>query len=113
MLKIALSLCAGLVFAAACGAPDSPEPSGGGSIVELVIAHTNDIHGQTGPMDAFWIDEQAPPQVGGLAHVASILEDWRAASADRGGGFLYLDAGDIWQGTPEGKSSHSSIRWQS
>lgn len=65
----------------AFSAPANPQIRG------LTILHTNDIHARISP---------TREGLGGLAYLAAALEHERAASEAS----LYLDAGDIVQGTP-------------
>ncbi|MHC4830018.1 MAG: bifunctional metallophosphatase/5'-nucleotidase, partial [Planctomycetota bacterium] len=78
--------------------------------VTIRIAHTNDIHGQALPMKAVWrTDFAEPPLVGGFAATGAMIEAQRALAARSGESFLYLDAGDIWQGTPEGNLTEGAL----
>lgn len=67
----------------ACSAPEG----------DLLIAHTNDLHGRVEPEKAPWLDGE--PRIGGMRTLSSRLEEHRAA-----GDVLYLDAGDLLSGTP-------------
>ena len=75
----------------------------------LIILHTNDIHGQVQPMAARWIDPDDPPLLGGFEALAYTIEEIRTNTALEGAGFLLLDAGDIFQGTPEGNLTEGRI----
>lgn len=66
-------------------------------LMTLRILHTNDIHGQVRPFPATWRREEPPPAAGGWLTLAAAIEEER-----RRGPALLLDAGDIFQGTPEG-----------
>jgi len=95
--RTALLIAAALALL--CGAPraqdDAAAPAGPPPIV-VKIYHTNDIHG--------WIMArpdrlQSDRPLGGAAALKSLLN--RDANPK-----LVLDAGDWWQGTPEGSSDH-------
>lgn len=67
-------------------------------VVDLVVVHTNDVHGWILPRP----ERKTERAVGGAAAFAAFVKKERAA-ADR---FLLLDGGDWWQGTPEGSLSN-------
>ncbi|MDF1838850.1 MAG: bifunctional UDP-sugar hydrolase/5'-nucleotidase [Planctomycetota bacterium] len=70
---------------------------------KLIILHTNDIHGQLLPLPATWIKDRDPvPDTGGVARLAAYVNMVRAQAAADGDELLVLDAGDWFQGTPEG-----------
>ncbi len=95
-----LLLAAPFALLAACaGAPTRERPS---AVIELVVLHTNDLHGQVHPRLATWVDRQKPPLVGGLPRVAAFIQRTRREEAERGRAVLVLDGGDWYQGTPEG-----------
>ncbi len=96
------ALPAGDDFAAA------PTPTASGE-VELVVLHTNDLHGQVYPQKALWLGRDPAPDAGGLSALASIIRRERAAAAAAGKPFLLLDAGDIWAGTPEGTLTEGRV----
>ena len=73
-----------------------------GGPIHVVLLHTNDVHGQAQPRPATWIDRENPPLVGGLPRVAAYIETVRRGFGDERGGVLVVDAGDLFQGTPEG-----------
>lgn len=75
------------------------DPSGR---IHLVILHTNDVHGQVLTRKATWIDKEHPPLVGGLPRVAAYVDSVREGAQHTGAGVIVLDAGDWYQGTPEG-----------
>ena len=70
--------------------------------IEITLMHTNDVHGGIDPTGATFMDEEFPPLLGGGASLARLAYDLKARAGARGGGFLLLDTGDIWQGTPVG-----------
>ncbi|MDP6418915.1 MAG: bifunctional UDP-sugar hydrolase/5'-nucleotidase [Candidatus Krumholzibacteria bacterium] len=59
---------------------------------DLVIAHTNDLHAHYRPFES-----RSGEIRGGIARIAGRIAELRAEYGDR---FLYLDAGDLFQGTP-------------
>ncbi len=89
---------AGHPEAAPQAAPEVPaEPE------HLIILHTNDIHGQVLPLPATWIRDADPkPLVGGLERIARYIHQTREQAAKDGSDVLVIDAGDWFQGTPEG-----------
>ncbi|MEY3984416.1 MAG: hypothetical protein RL160_1975 [Bacteroidota bacterium] len=64
-----------------------------GSLKNLVILHTNDIHSH---LDPFPANDPKFPNQGGLARIATLVKQVRAAEAN----VILLDSGDIFQGTP-------------
>ena len=70
----------------------------GAEPIRLVLFHTNDMHGQCGPIPAPWIDRNAPPRAGGIARLAGRIAAERRAEPDA----VLVDAGDWFRGTPEG-----------
>lgn len=75
---------------------------------EIVILHTNDVHGAVRPSKATWINRDSPPLCGGTASMMTFIRAWRrAAGGDTG--ILLFDAGDIFQGTPEGNETKGSL----
>lgn len=62
--------------------------------------HTNDLHGQIQPIP--WRTEDGTILVGGAPALGALIRQERARAEAMGEGFLYLDAGDLWQGTPDG-----------
>ena len=77
-LVISITLLIGL---SACGSTEGPE---------LLFIHTNDTHSQ---IDGIYLDERP---VGGVEERASFLEMMRQRDPE----LLYLDAGDMVQGSP-------------
>jgi 5'-nucleotidase len=68
----------------------------------LIVLHTNDVHGQVLPRPATWLRREDPPLAGGLPRVAAYFKKVRAEAAASGSGCVIVDAGDWYQGTPEG-----------
>jgi 5'-nucleotidase / UDP-sugar diphosphatase len=99
LLVLALLALAATVWipggtAAAAGRPES---------LHVVVLHTNDLHGQVMPRLATWIkDREPPPDSGGLARVAAAIQGARREAEARGAIVFTVDAGDWFQGTPEG-----------
>jgi len=70
--------------------------------IHIVIMHTNDVHGGIDRQGATFMSEEFPPQLGGGASLTSLVKKMRNKTAREGKGFLLIDTGDIWQGTPVG-----------
>jgi 5'-nucleotidase len=66
----------------------SPQPA---DVVTLSIVGTNDVHGELLPTG----------DKGGLVTISAYLNALRLARDEDGGAVLYIDAGDMWQGTLE------------
>jgi|UniRef100_A0A7V3PTP2 2',3'-cyclic-nucleotide 2'-phosphodiesterase (5'-nucleotidase family) len=73
-----------------------------GEIQHLLIVHTNDIHGALMPSAAFWLDNNFPPPLANAAGALTIIRELRDSAVRHGFGFLLLDGGDIFKGTPIG-----------
>ena len=93
-----------LAIWSACGAiGQEPGPAPAAQPRHLIILHTNDIHGQILPLPATWIrDQNPPPLVGGVERIARYIDLVRKQAALDGDDVLVVDAGDWFQGTPEG-----------
>lgn len=61
---------------------------------KVIILYTNDLQGRILPYEARWVEGEEKPLVGGNAALATCLKGMRYD--------LFLDAGDFFQGTPEG-----------
>jgi 5'-nucleotidase/UDP-sugar diphosphatase len=61
---------------------------------KVTILYTNDLQGRILPYEARWVEGEEKPLVGGSAALATCLNGMRYD--------LLLDAGDFFQGTPEG-----------
>ena len=85
------------LFAAALGGRGSE-----GEPLRFVLLHTNDLHGQMLPREATWLDRQSPPRVGGFATIAAYVRDVREQGKRERFSVILVDAGDWFQGTPEG-----------
>jgi len=75
---------------------------GSDDALRLVVLHTNDVHGQCRARDARWLSTTPTPRIGGLPRVAAYVAKVRAELDGSNAGLLVLDAGDWFQGTPEG-----------
>jgi len=69
---------------------------------KLVVIFTNDIHGGIGKSKATFINPDFPPIIGGGEVASRYIFKVREEATRNGYGFLLLDAGDIYQGTPVG-----------
>ncbi len=85
----------------------------GARVFSLDIMHTNDVHGGITPRDATFLNPDFPPLIGGGAWLLSYVESVRAERAVEGGYCLFVDAGDVYQGTPIGNydTGASVIEW--
>ncbi|MBL8859032.1 MAG: bifunctional metallophosphatase/5'-nucleotidase [Planctomycetes bacterium] len=88
--------CALLV--AACASP----VEAGDDRLHVIVLHTNDIHGQVLPRKATWLKQDPAPMVGGLPRVAAYVERVRHEAFVADDIVFVVDAGDWYQGTPEG-----------
>ncbi|AJG40908.1 UDP-sugar hydrolase [Thermotoga sp. RQ7] len=64
--------------------------------VRLTILHVNDTHGH-----AWTFDEYQNPGIGGLAAIATIVEEVKREVEEQGGYVIFLHAGDLNTGVPE------------
>ena len=65
----------------------------------IVICHTNDVHGGIDSSQADFMNPEFPPQLGGGASAATLINRLREYCREQGKGFLLIDTGDIFQGT--------------
>jgi 2',3'-cyclic-nucleotide 2'-phosphodiesterase (5'-nucleotidase family) len=65
----------------------------------VVVVHTNDVHGGVDSSEATFMNPEFPPQLGGGASAATLIERIRQYCHTTHKGFLLLDTGDIFQGT--------------
>ncbi|MDZ4805675.1 MAG: bifunctional UDP-sugar hydrolase/5'-nucleotidase [Candidatus Eisenbacteria bacterium] len=88
---------------------ESPAPD----VVEIDIIYTSDIHGHIDPQKATFLNPQFPPPMGGGASAATYIKKVRAEAEKAGRGFLMVDSGDLFQGTPVGMhfQGKSVIEW--
>lgn len=70
--------------------------------IRIDIVYTNDVGGGIGPSEATFMNREFPPIVGGAAVAARYICSVRDQAKKAGHGFLLLDAGDTFQGTPVG-----------
>ena len=70
----------------------------------LIVLHTNDVHGQVLPLPATWLKDRDPlPDSGGIERIGAYVRKVRAEAAAKGDAVLFVDGGDWFQGTPEGR----------
>jgi 5'-nucleotidase/UDP-sugar diphosphatase len=70
--------------------------------IDITVCHTNDMHGGIDETGAVYMNPDFPPPLGGGASAKDVIDYFREQAKDRGEGFLLLDAGDFFQGTPVG-----------
>lgn len=82
-------------------------------LVKIDILYTSDIHGHIDPQGATFMNPEFPPPLGGGASAATYIKTVREAAAREGRGFILIDSGDIFQGTPVGMHTQgkSVINW--
>lgn len=73
-----------------------------GTAVEITVCHTNDMHGGIDYTAAVYMNPDFPPPLGGGASAKVIIDYFRQRAEEDQDGFLLLDAGDFFQGTPIG-----------
>ena len=70
--------------------------------IHVIVLHTNDVHGQALPRKATWLKRDPAPMIGGLPRIAAYVNDVKSEAAKTKDVVLVVDAGDWFQGTPEG-----------
>ena len=73
--------------------------------LKIVTIFTNDMHGGIDRSEASFINPDFPPMLGGGAVAGRYILQKRQEAAQNGWGFLLIDAGDFYQGTPLGTVS--------
>ncbi|MGB9721347.1 MAG: bifunctional metallophosphatase/5'-nucleotidase [bacterium] len=71
----------------------------------VYILYTNDIEGGLLPSTAWWMNPYFPPPIGNGAAAATLIKEKRAEADSLGYGFLLLDTGDMFVGSPIGEFS--------
>ncbi|MCR4423770.1 MAG: bifunctional UDP-sugar hydrolase/5'-nucleotidase [candidate division WOR-3 bacterium] len=71
-------------------------------VQHIFIVHTNDIHGALLPGEAYWLDKNFPPPLANASGAMTVIRELRDSATRNGFGFLLLDGGDIFKGTPVG-----------
>ncbi len=71
----------------------------------ICIVYTNDIEGGLLPSAAWWMNPYFPPPVGNAPAAATFIKNKRALADSLGYGFLLLDTGDMFVGSPIGEFS--------
>jgi 5'-nucleotidase/UDP-sugar diphosphatase len=84
-------------------------PAQGAEPISIILVHTNDIHGGIDRQGATFMSNEFPPQLGGGASLATLVEHMRQKAEEEGKGFLLIDTGDIWQGTPVGNYENGTV----
>ncbi|MBI4178408.1 bifunctional metallophosphatase/5'-nucleotidase [bacterium] len=75
----------------------------------LTIIFTNDIHGYLLPYPAPWSKSETRPILGAMGSVATYVRRSRAVAAALDDPLFLFDAGDLYQGTPEGTLTKGSV----
>lgn len=68
----------------------------------IVLLHTNDLHGAVYPAEIRAKDGQVTGRRGGMTAVLAYVRKARVEARRNGDAFFLVDAGDFFQGTPEG-----------
>ncbi len=92
-------LAALVAFSAVLGALSADEP---GREARIILLHTNDIHGAVLASDVRDKSGAVVGRRGGMAAVLSYVKRTREEAKRAGHEVILLDAGDFFQGTPEG-----------
>ncbi|MEO0095892.1 MAG: 5'-nucleotidase C-terminal domain-containing protein [candidate division WOR-3 bacterium] len=71
----------------------------------IYILYTNDIEGGLLPSTAWWINPYFPPPIGNAAGAATLIREKKKEADSLGYGFLLLDTGDMFVGSPIGEFS--------
>ncbi|MBL4889332.1 MAG: bifunctional metallophosphatase/5'-nucleotidase [Candidatus Lindowbacteria bacterium] len=74
---------------------------------EIIIAHTNDVHGNFRARKATWLKSEEDVWVGGSASLMGFVKELREENGETG--ILLFDGGDIFQGTPEGNETKGQL----
>lgn len=69
---------------------------------KVVVIFTNDVHGGIDQSEATFINPDFPPKLGGGAVAGRYILQQRELARQNNWGFLLIDAGDVYQGTPLG-----------
>ncbi|MDQ7778682.1 MAG: bifunctional UDP-sugar hydrolase/5'-nucleotidase [Planctomycetota bacterium] len=78
------------------------QPAAHADDIRVTILHTNDLHGQVYPVEKSTKDEKT--FIGGFSAVALKIRSLRAEAEKAGAEVILVDAGDFFQGTPEGNT---------
>ncbi len=70
--------------------------------LKIIVLFTNDMHGGIARTEAGFINPDFPPMLGNGPAVINYVKKIRQSANENNWGFLLLDAGDIFQGTPVG-----------
>jgi 2',3'-cyclic-nucleotide 2'-phosphodiesterase (5'-nucleotidase family) len=87
-----------LILALFCGCATSPSQEAPPPSVEVTVLFFNDLHGHLMPFEVK--TESGKQEVGGIARMATLIQQIRAENEAKHGVTLVLVAGDILQGTP-------------
>lgn len=80
-----------------------------GAVQRVWIVHTNDIHGALMPSEAFWMNRDFPPPLANAPGALNVIRELRAEAESKGYGFLLLDGGDVFKGTPLGDFTRGQV----
>lgn len=97
-----LATLSSVLVAFVARAQDAPESAPTSRpTTRFLILHTNDVHGQIRPIPDPRSRDGAPRMIGGYQELVAAIDEERASVAHS----ILVDAGDWWQGTPEGTLS--------
>lgn len=103
-LSTAATVAPLLLLIAALSSADAQATAADAAVKDLYIVHINDVHNrieQTAPSASVCVEEQAAENicVGGWARISTAVNAARKRAADQKAGFLFLDAGDEFDGS--------------
>ena len=81
--------------------------------LKIHLLFTNDLHGGIAPSQAWFMNPEFPPDLGGGASMLTYVSEIRQEALKEGAEVLLLDGGNIYQGTPLGMadSGRAMIDW--
>ncbi|MEW6040448.1 MAG: bifunctional UDP-sugar hydrolase/5'-nucleotidase [Elusimicrobiota bacterium] len=79
---------------------------------KLIILWTNDLHGHIAPEFATFFNPEFPPPMNNFAGISRVIHETKQKAEKENIPVLTLDAGDTFQGTPEGNIPKGKAVWE-